>query len=264
MPVNCGAVPVELVENELFGHESGAFTGANGAAGGLIEAAEGGTLFLDEVDALPLLAQAKLLRFLQDKEFFRLGSAKVRKADARIIAATNLKLDEAVRAGRFRSDLYYRLNVLSLELPPLRDRGEDVVQLACHFMAKLSAQQGKPVKRLSPSAARKLLFYDWPGNVRELENAMARAVTLSDRPTIDSQDIHLPQPGATMAVESFQARKAALIKEFETQYLSRLLCAYSGNISQAAHAAGKERSAFRRLLRKHQIQIPQAVASRAH
>jgi DNA-binding NtrC family response regulator len=261
VPVNCGAMPVELFENELFGHETGAFTGANAASTGLIQTAQGGTLFLDEVDALPLAAQAALLRFLQDKEFMRLGSAKVRKADVRVIAATNIQLYEAVSAGRFRPDLFYRLNVLSLELPPLRARGEDIVLLARHLQVKLSAQQAKPMRQLSPAALRKLLFYDWPGNVRELENVIARAVTLSDRTSIGGQDICLPQSSAKHAEESFEARKAALIEEFETQYVSGLLLACSGNVSQAAHAAGKERTAFKRLLRKHRIEIPQAATS---
>lgn len=256
LPINCGAVPVELVENELFGHETGAFTGANAASTGLIQTAQAGTLFLDEVDALPLLAQAKLLRFLQDKTFLRLGSAKVHTADVRIIAATNIKLSEAVSTGRFRADLFYRLNVLSLELPPLRARGEDIVLLAHHFLAELSTKQGKRLHQLSPAALRKLSFYDWPGNVRELENVIARAVTLSPRSTIGSHDIHLPKPDAQVTPESFQVRKAALIKEFETQYLKDLLQTYGGNVSKAARAAGKERSAFHHLLRKYRLDSP--------
>ncbi len=249
--VNCAGLPADLVENELFGHEPGAFTGANAATTGFIQAAQGGTLFLDEVDALPLPAQAKLLRFLQDKEYVRLGSGKMQTADERVIAATNIRLQEAVRAGRFRADLYYRLNVVSVELPPLRARGEDIVQLARHFLVKVTIRKGKPPRHLSTAALRKLQFYDWPGNVRELENAIERSVTLSDNPTVESKDIYLPS--AEIHDGTLRAQKAAVMRRFEIQYLKRALRTHSGNVTQAARAAGKERSAFRKLLRKYQI-----------
>jgi DNA-binding NtrC family response regulator len=254
VPVNCGALPVELVENELFGHESGAFTGANIAKPGLIEEAEGGTLFLDEIDCLPLIAQVKLLRFLQEKEYRRLGSAKVRHADVRVIAASNAVLEDAVQNGKLRQDLYYRLNVVSIVLPPLRERREDIPVLANHFLAKYANQFDEDAKTLSAEAQKKLTFYDWPGNVRELEHIIERAVMFSESSCIDEADIQLPGQ-SRVSKESFQEAKAKFVKRFERDYIQKLLLSYNGNISRAAQSAGKNRRAFWELIRKHHIDV---------
>jgi two-component system response regulator GlrR len=249
--LNCGAIPMELVENELFGHEVGAFTGASAASDGLIQKADGGTLFLDEIDSLPLFAQVKLLRVLQEKEVMRLGAGKVRKVDIRVIAATNTDLEEAVRAKRFRQDLYYRLKVISVKLPALRERGQDVGLLAQYFLAKHA--EGKAIKQLSPAALQKLSSYSWPGNVRELENIICQAIFLTKNCRIDSEDIQVATPIAESAPGSFRAAKALAIEEFEKKYLTQILDLHGGNISRAARAARLDRSSFKRLLRKHQI-----------
>ena len=178
-PVNCGAIPHDLIENELFGHTKGAFTSAVTSENGLVHETEGGTLFLDEIDSLPLSAQVKLLRFLQEKEYRQLGSSKTRYADVRIIAATNLNIEEAVAKGAFRRDLYYRLNIIPLHLPPLRERREDIPLLAEHFIRQYALEQNKVIDDVTPEAVQKLLLDDWPGNIRELQNAMERAVVFS-------------------------------------------------------------------------------------
>jgi DNA-binding NtrC family response regulator len=253
VPVNCGAIPVELVENELFGHERGAFTGAATTQPGLIGEADGGTLFLDEIDCLPLLAQVKLLRFLQEKVYRPLGSTKMQPVDVRLIAATNINLEEAVREGKFRQDLYYRLNIIPLALPPLRERREDIPALARHFLAKYAAEFERPAMEFSLEAMQKLLLHDWPGNVRELEHAVERAVVLSEQVIIQDVDIDVPGAEADGRPESFQEAKAKVIAQFEKTYIEGLLLAHQGNISQAAHAAQKNRRAFWQLVHKHRI-----------
>jgi len=251
VPVNCGAMPVELVENELFGHERGAFTDASTTQPGLIHEADGGSLFLDEVDGLPAAAQVKLLRFLQDKEYRPLGSAKARTTDVRVIAAANIDLEAAVRAGRLRQDFYYRLNVIPLLLPPLRDRRPDIPLLARHFLARYAEEFNKPATDFSADALRQLTLHDWPGNVRELEHLVARAVALSEGEVIEGQDLSLP-PGARVACPaSFREAKA----RFERVYIEDLLLTHRGNITQAAQAAHKNRRAFWELIRKHQINV---------
>jgi two-component system response regulator GlrR len=255
IPVNCGAIPTDLVENELFGHERGAFTGAKDSQVGLIQEADGGTLFLDEVDCLPLLAQVKLLRFLQEKEYRPLGSTKACRADVRVIAATNCDPEEAVEAGKLRQDLYYRLNVIPLVLPPLRDRREDIPLLARHFLAKYSAEYDKRVTDFAAETVRRLVAYDWPGNVRELEHIMVRAVVLCTQTRIRDEDIFLPMRAAAAAQESFRGAKSRLIAEFEKSYVEKALLMNHGNISRAARAAKKSRRAFWELIRKHQIDV---------
>lgn len=255
IPVNCGAIPTELMENELFGHERGAFTGATTSRLGIIHEAKGGTLFLDEVDSLPLLAQVKLLRFLQEKEYRSLGSAKVCKADVRVIAATNTDFEEATRSGRLRHDLYYRLNVIPLKLPALRERQNDIPLLARHFLAKYSAEFDKDVTEISVEAIQKLLLYDWPGNVRELEHVIERAVVLCNEDTIQTKHIGLPRRVALESQKSFQEMKAEVITQFEVNYINSLLMAHGGNISKAAHAAQKNRRAFWQLINKHKIDV---------
>lgn len=255
-PVNCGAIPTELVENELFGHAAEAFTSAAHARSGLIRQAEGGTLFLDEIDALPLAAQVKLLRFLQEKEYRALGSTEVRHADVRLIAATNASVEEEVERGRLRRDLYYRLNVLPLVLPPLRERGEDVLLLAQHFLARHAAETGLPMPQLTPGARQALLEHDWPGNARELEHAMERAVLLAGTTGhVGPAEMLLRGSGGKRSVAPFKQAKDEAVARFERRYLERMLLAWSGNISRAADAAGKNRRAFFELIRKHQIDV---------
>ena len=255
IPVNCGAIPSELVENELFGHERGAFTGARDSRSGLIHEADGGTLFLDEIDCLPLLSQVKLLRFLQEKEYRPLGSTKTRQADLRVVTATNVDVEKAVRDGQLRKDLYYRLNMIPIILPPLRERREDITLLAANFMVKYATEFKKNTTCFSPDALQKLLFYDWPGNVRELEHVIGRAVALSEQRMIGEADIVLPSSDAGARQESFQMAKAKVIAQFERTYLQGLLLAHQGNITRAAQAAQKDRGAFWHLLRKHQINV---------
>ncbi len=253
VPVNCGATPAELLENEFFGHEAGAYTSAVTRRTGVIQEAHGGTLFLDEVDCLPPFAQVKLLRFLQDGRFRPLGAAKETASDVRIVAASNAKLGDALRSGRFRKDLYYRLNVIALALPPLRERPEDIPLLACHFAAKC-AGKGPPAGRsLSRAALQKLLCHDWPGNVRELENAIERAVALAEQPLIGPADIVLEDSGRPAVEPGFQAQKARVVEQFEREYLQSLLLAHAGNITKAASSAQKDRRAFWELLRKHRL-----------
>ena len=255
IPVNCGAIPTDLVENELFGHERGAFTGALNRGVGRFEQAAGGTLFLDEIDCLPLLAQVKLLRFLQEKEYRPLGSTKTCRADVRVIAATNCGPEAAVEAGKLRQDLYYRLNVIPLVLPPLRDRREDIPLLARHFLAKYATEFDKGVKDFSAETIRRLVSYDWPGNVRELEHVVVRAVVLCTQSRIRDEDIFLPMRAAAAAQESFRGAKSRIIAEFEKSYVERALLMNHGNISRAARAAKKSRRAFWELIRKHQIDV---------
>lgn len=253
VPVNCGAIPVDLVESELFGHERTAFTGAQQPRAGLIEEAGKGTLFLDEVDSLPPLAQAKLLRFLQDKEFRRLGSTRLRVGDVRVIAATNADVEAAVAGGKLRQDLYYRLNVISLCLPALRDRREDIPLLAHHFLEKLAGESASRPAGFTEEALAALLHHDWPGNVRELEHVVHRAVVLSDGPWIGRGDLDLPSARDTTFPESFQKAKAKAVANFEKSYLEQLLSTHRGNITRAASAAAKNRRAFWELIRKHHI-----------
>jgi DNA-binding NtrC family response regulator len=253
--INCGAIPVDLIESELFGHVKGAFTNAGQPRAGLIHEAEGGTLFLDDVDCLPLAAQSKLLRFLQEREYRCLGANVVRHADVRVVAASNRSLSELAQAGRFRADLYYRLNVLTLALPPLRERLEDIEPLATHFARQCALEQGRPTPSLAPSAVLRLLAHAWPGNVRELRHVIERAVLLSDGPDIQAHDVELDLvAGASQScMDSFQSMKARLVEGFERHYIETMLASNQGNVAAAARAAGKHRRAFFELMRKHHI-----------
>ncbi len=255
VPINCGAIPVELVENELFGHAPGAFTGASTLEFGLIREADSGTLFLDEIDCLPLQSQIKLLRFLQEKVYKPLGSTKICAANVRIVAAMNTAPQEAIESGRLRRDLYYRLNVIPLRLPPLRQRREDILLLARHFIAKYAAEFDKPARDFTTGAVRMLYSYDWPGNVRELEHVVERAVVFSNRALIADVDMHIADGEGQTRPESFKEAKEKLIRQFEKTYLQDLLLANQGNVSRAARAAHKHRRALWHLIRKHQIDI---------
>jgi DNA-binding NtrC family response regulator len=252
VPVNCGAIPVDLIENELFGHAPGAFTGAAIPKIGLVQEANEGTLFLDEIDSLPPSAQVKLLRFLQDREFRPLGSTKTAKSNVRTIAASNISLETAVRENRFRADLYYRLGVVILNLPPLRSRGNDVCLLSRHFVRKFCNELNKPAREISPAAMEKIVRYDWPGNVRELENIIRRAVILSEYSALGAEEIEVPI-ASNVAGESFRTLKSSMVAAFERKYIEQLLAAHNGNITEAARAAKKNRRSFWELMRKYSI-----------
>jgi two-component system response regulator GlrR len=255
VPVNCGALPDTLFENELFGHEKGAYTDASAARFGLLSLAEGGSLFLDEVDSLSPTSQAKLLRVLQEREYRPLGGQRLLKANVRIIAASNTLLADRVLAREFRADLYYRLHVLTLKLPALVDRREDIPILARHFLARFAKEGRRLAPRLSADAIRRLTEYKWPGNIRELESAIQRALVLCDGPTLDASSIDLPDswtPSALAPADSPQGIADA-VYQFERQYLTDLLSSEQGNVTRAARAAGKDRRTFQRLLRRHGI-----------
>ena len=255
MPVNCGAIPVDLVENELFGHERGAFTNAFAIQTGLIEEASGGTLFLDEIDCLPTLAQVKLLRFLQEREYRPLGSSKLRRANVRIIAASNIDPEEAVGNGKMRQDLFYRLNIISLMLPPLRERREDIPLLIRYFLNKYANEFDKPASTLSPEALALAMSHPWPGNVRELEHVIERTMALCEGPIITETDLGLSSSQPKRASESLQEAKARQIALFEKNYIQGLLRACNGNITKAALVAQKNRRAFWQLIQKHHIDV---------
>jgi two-component system, NtrC family, response regulator GlrR len=249
--VNCGAIPTELVETELFGCVRGAYTSANAARSGLVREAEGGTLFLDEIDSLPLSAQIKLLRFLQEKEYRPVGG-KVCRADVRIITASNRDLVALSEHGLFRSDLYFRLNVLSMTLPPLRDRHDDIPELARHFVAQCCRQRRRAAADLAPQAMRKLQNHCWPGNVRELHNVVERSVLFCTGAVINAEDLQLPGDTAR-EIESFREAKARTVEAFERNYIEKMLAMNAGNITHAAQDAGKNRRAFFALMRKYAI-----------
>ncbi|MGE5490420.1 MAG: sigma 54-interacting transcriptional regulator [Actinomycetota bacterium] len=260
VPVNCGSLSEGLAESELFGHERGAFTDAKSASDGLIGEADGGTLFLDEIDGLRPKAQTALLRFLQDRTYRRLGGGALRHADVRIIAATNGDLEQLSQAKQFRLDLYYRLNVLKLHMPSLRDRGDDALEMAKAFIRRLEYQYRMPAKRLHPEAVDFIRGYEWPGNIRELENVLHRDFLMSE-----SDEIRLTEARANWTAvaqaktlfaktcNSFKEAKARTVAEFERSYVRELLTLTQGNLSAAARLAGKERSAFGKLARKYGI-----------
>lgn len=253
IPVNCGALPEQLFENEMFGHTKGAYTDAHGEQNGLLQEAEGGTIFLDEIDALSPAAQIKLLRFVQDREYRPLGSPKIRTADVRILAATNANLLEKIHLKAFREDLYYRLNILSVPLPPLRDHLEDIPLLADHFVSYYASQNGMSVPRLSPQALQKLLAYHWPGNIREFQTIIQRAVIVSSSHVLEADVFDLPANASKIetSIGAWSQAKGRAIEQFERAFLTNLLSTHHGNVSQAARAAGKERRSFQRLLRKY-------------
>ncbi len=262
--VNCSALTETLLESELFGHVKGAFTGAIGHKKGLFEAAHGGTLFLDEIGDIPASTQVRLLRVLQEGEVKRVGANDTVKVDVRVIAATNVDLAEAKKSGRFREDLFYRLNVIGLRLPPLRDRPDDVPLLAQHFVSRYAPKSGKKLEGFTPAALEALTLHPWPGNVRELENAIERAVVLSPGPRIDVDDLPnevreakgpaRSQPAfTTLSHLPFAQAKALTVSAFENRYVTSLLERCGHNVSHAALAAGMDRSNFRRLMKEHGI-----------
>jgi len=264
VPVNCGAIPDSLFENELFGHRKGAFTDASFHQDGLVKEAEGGTLFLDEVGVVPTHLQVKLLRLLQDKEYKLLGDSTTRVADIRIIAATNEDLPGLVKKGGFREDFYYRLNIVSLHIPPLRKRKEDIPVLADYFIKKYSQEYNKSVTGASPEAVELLMTNYWRGNIRELENKIQQAVVMSTNGIILPRDIQFLQesdePGPKFQTndnniykETFARAKKKMIHSFEREYLSQLLAQSNGDMVQAAARAGKSRTALWNLMAKHRL-----------
>jgi two-component system response regulator HydG len=268
--LNCGALTETLLESELFGHVKGAFTGAQRDQKGLFDAADGGTIFLDEIGDIPPATQVRLLRVLQEGELKRVGSADSIKVDVRVIAATHRDLPKLVKAGKFREDLFYRLNVIAIPLPPLRDRIEDVPLLAHHFLRRYTDRLGKKVKTLSPEAIELLCGYRWPGNVRELENAIERAVVLCRGESITPADLppavsgrtaplirEAPAAGddATWLSMSYAAAKEQALRRFEKSYVEALMRACDNNISAAARKAGMDRSNFKRVLRKYRNDV---------
>lgn len=257
VPVNCGALPEALAENELFGHRAGAFTHAAREAVGLVRLSHEGTLFLDEVDSLPPKVQVALLRFLQDGRFRPLGAGREEHANVRIIAASNRPLQDAVAAGSFRADLFYRLNVLSLEIPPLRSRSGDAQLLAEHFLREYAVRYSMPCKPLNPATIAWFERYSWPGNVRELENLLQREFLLGDGAELGIAPPAVPGMASRGVAadpdESYQAAKSRALEEFDRDYLQRVLRECGGNVTKAARLAGKERRAFGKLLKRYSI-----------
>ncbi|ACO04020.1 MAG TPA: sigma-54-dependent Fis family transcriptional regulator [Persephonella sp.] len=249
--INCGAIPSELLESELFGYKKGAFTGANTDKKGLIEEAEGGTLFLDEIGELPLDLQVKLLRVLQENEIKPIGSNRPKKIDVRFIAATNRDLKKMVEEGKFREDLYYRINVIPIHIPPLRERKEDIIPLAQYFINKFCSRYGIPKKRLSEKAREKLLNYDYKGNVRELENIIERAVLTTEGEEIT--DIPVTVSKRYILSQELKPFKEAK-KEFEESYLKNLLEKTDFNISKASKIAGITRAQIYRMIKRYGIE----------
>lgn len=247
--INCGAIPENLLESELFGHEKGSFTGADAQRKGKIEYAAGGTVFLDEIGELPLLLQVKILRFLQEYEIERVGGREPIRVNVHVIAATNRDLEKEVKGGRFREDLYYRLGVVTIKVPPLKDRGEDVVLLANHFLKKASAQYGRPVAGFSAEALAAVRSYAWPGNVRELENKIRRAVIMSEKRRVMPSDLNLPASGDCAPPDTLRDLRS----QVEREHIRKVLARNNWNISRAASELGVSRPTLHDLINKHEI-----------
>ena len=247
--INCGAIPENLLESELFGHTRGAFSGAIRDATGLIKSADGGTLFLDEIGDMPLPLQVKLLRVLQERQVRPVGATKSEAVDVRVISATHRDLEEEIANGSFREDLYYRLNVVSLDIPSLAQRREDVPLLANHFLHKLAARSKRKVSGFSAEAMEELLAASWPGNVRQLINVVEQAVALATTPVISADLLHSAIRKNAEKIPSFADAR----RQFEQEYLVRLLKITNGNVSQAARLADRNRTDFYKLLQRHHL-----------
>jgi len=250
--LNCAAIPFDLLESELFGYEKGAFTGAFAQRIGRFEMADSGTLFLDEIGDIPLALQPKLLRVLQEKEFERLGSGKTHHIDVRLVVATHRNLEEMVARNQFRSDLYYRLNVVPIDIPPLREHKEDIPDLAKHFLARFGRENEKQIDGLTPAAIKTLLDYHWPGNVRQLENAIERAVALTANKVLDASDFQLDagQSKSNASSSGSFLPEGATLEQWEDEIIREALRRANGNKSQAARLLGLSRNALRYRLAK--------------
>ena len=246
VPINCGGIPEGLLESELFGHVKGAFTGATESRAGFLQTADGGTIFLDEISETSLAMQVKLLRVLQDKEICMVGSTHPQKVDIRILAATNKDLLSLVKKGVFREDLYYRLNVVSISMPPLRERGDDILLLARHFAIKFAKEFEKPEPRFSDNALEVIRNYYWPGNVRELENVVQRLVVMNEGAFIEVSD--LPSLMRFSALRGMGFNRT--LAEVETEYIRNVLASVDGNKTQAAKILGIDRKTLRDKLKK--------------
>jgi transcriptional regulator with PAS, ATPase and Fis domain len=260
VPLDCAALQDTLLESELFGHERGAFTGADRVKPGMVEVADRGTLFLDEIGELPLALQAKLLRALQERQIRRVGATKFMNVDVRLVSATNRDIAELVRKGQFRDDLFYRVNVITIALPPLRERTGDVALLAHHCLRRYGRNREQPIEGIEPEALLRLETYAWPGNVRELQNVIERACALTDGPMIRLRDLpdHVrgrgrPAPAIPGKDLPLAQAREAWLHAFAQEYLTDLLRRHGGNISQAAKTAGVDRKTLHRLLAKHGI-----------
>ena len=248
VPINCGAIPEELLESELFGYIKGAFTGATETRAGFFLTADGGTIFLDEISETSLAMQVKLLRVLQDKEVCMVGSRRARKVDVRIIASTNKNMPALVKKGLFREDLFYRINVITVELPPLRERGNDILLLTRHFVKKFTEELGLPVPRFSDRALKALCEYHWPGNVRELENAIQRLVVMTDEECIDVPDL----PALMRFSVPGHVTHNRTLAEAEAEYIRNVLASVNNNKTRASEILGIDRKTLREKLRKDQ------------
>jgi two-component system response regulator HydG len=257
--INCAALPAALLESELFGHVRGAFTDARQARSGLFIQATGGTLFLDEIGEMPLEMQSKLLRALQERKVRPVGGDTEVPFDARLISATSQDLDTAVAEQRFRRDLHYRINVVIIQTPPLRARGNDILLLAQHFLQRQALRQEKSVTSLSPAVARKLLDYDWPGNVRELENCLERAVALAELSEVRVEDLpdklRLHQ-SSQLVIDTANPAELPPLVEMERRYVRRVLAAVQGNKTRAAQVLGLDRRSFYRRLARLDKKLP--------
>jgi DNA-binding NtrC family response regulator len=255
--INSTAIPENLLESELFGYEKGAFSGATGSKPGKFELADKGTLFLDEIGDVPPAIQVKLLRVLQEREFERLGGTKTLRVDVRLIAATNRDLRAALEEGTFREDLYYRLNVVAIDIPPLRDHKEDIPALANFFLEKFTRESGKPIRGITPAAMKLLLDFHWPGNVRELENIIERGITLSSGSTLDVADIHLDPPSSRAVAGTPTVLPPGMtLDQWEDEAIREALKQANGNKSQAARTLGLSRNALRYRLSKIGVPDP--------
>ncbi|MDZ7344113.1 MAG: sigma-54-dependent Fis family transcriptional regulator [candidate division KSB1 bacterium] len=268
---SCANLPENLLESELFGHEKGAFTGADRRKRGLFEIADGGTMFLDEISEMNPAIQAKLLRFLQSGEFKPLGAEVTKRADVRMIVASNRNLSEMIAQGQFREDLYYRLNVIEIKLPPLRERGEDILLIAEYFLKRFARQFNSPVRSFSPAARELLLQHTFPGNVRELENLVLRAIVLAEGDTIEADDLaitksHTRRQVPTFVLPSvslFNQAKQELIERFEREFIRVGLQATNGNISEAARRAGMHKKNFIQKMQQYGIKREDFLGARA-
>jgi DNA-binding NtrC family response regulator len=254
--LSCGSIPETLLESELFGHVKGAFTGAHADKIGRFLAADGGTIFLDEINSASPAMQLKLLRVLQERRFEPVGSSKTVEIDVRVVLASNQPLETLVADGRFRQDLYYRINVFPMHMPPLRERPDDIALLVHHFVQKYRARLGKPVEGVTPGALARLAAYEFPGNVRELENKIHQAMVVAGGQHIEDADIALPAPGPNTAgrvdvTRPFRDVKQETIDAFESAYLTELLRVHKGNLAQAARAAGMDRKNLWALAVRH-------------